>query len=327
MMSTKISQPNNTILSDTTVSKPSAANAMFTQLFQGQMAAMAKQLANKFGIDEEAALKLCNSHCATVDITKLSKRKKSSGPRKPKVPVTAANRCMSRVWGDGFGDDQCKSAKMTDSDYCKRCSKKAAVCDNPCQLDENGKRKGLFCGRVDQFEPGTTLPPFSCGTEVRIVWKGEDVRDAISTGFDGGSFTSYAHTAKKGKSKKKTTTTAKVISEDELASLVSSKAETKTSETKSVSNESETFQDVVNEFGLNSEDDEQVDAEYNLETHGPDDDDELEEGGETLELEQWEHADEEYLVERSSLLIYNEEAEIIGKWGQGATKGAPIPEE
>ena len=162
-----------------------------------------------------------------------------------------------------------------------------------------------------------------------IIWKDGDVREAISSGFDSGKFTSYAHTAKKSKSKKKTQK-AKVISENELAALVSSSTEEKVADQTKVPEpeEEETFDDIVNEFGLNSEDDEEVDAQYNLEVHGPDNDSlPQQDDEETLELEQWEHDGSEYLVERSSLLIYNEDAEIIGKWGQGATEGAPIPTE
>ena len=34
--------------------------------------------------------------------------------------VTQEDRCIARVWGDGSGKDQCKSAKCEGSKFCKR---------------------------------------------------------------------------------------------------------------------------------------------------------------------------------------------------------------
>ena len=293
---------NTTTVPTITTTPTVGANRMMRELFEGQMMAMTTELATKFNVEEEAAQELCATHCVNVDIMKLTKGKKSRGRRKPKAPIAAENRCMCRVWGDGQGVSQCKSAKSLDTDYCKRCSKKAEICDKPCQLDSNGKRLGLFCGRIDQFEPGTNLPPFSCGDEIRIIWKDEGVRDAISSGFDDGKFTSYAHTAKKSKSNRKNSK-AKVISENELASLVATSTD---SEVAAVIDEEDSMNDVLQEFGLTPEEDEE-------ET--------------TLELEQWEHNGEDYLVERSTLLIYNEEGEVLSKWGEGDTINAPIPDD
>eukprot|EP01051_Picozoa_sp_SAG22_P023349 SAG22_NODE_5987_length_920_cov_2.576127_2_plen_159_part_00 len=87
-----------------------------------------------------------------------------------KAPLTADNRCMARVWGSGSGNDQCKCARGEDTDYCSRHAKQAAICEEPCHLDENGKKKGLFCGRIDQFHGNTDLAPFMVGGEIRIEW-------------------------------------------------------------------------------------------------------------------------------------------------------------
>jgi len=54
---------------------------------------------------------------------------------------------------------------------------------------------------------------------------------------------------------------------------------------------------------------------------------EEEDDEESLDVEEWGHEGESYLVCRETLAIYNEEGEEIGKWGEGATAGAAIPEE
>ena len=49
-----------------------------------------------------------------------------------------------------------------------------------------------------------------------------------------------------------------------------------------------------------------------------------EEDEEWLDVEEWEYHGESYLVCRETLVIYNEEGEEIGKWGEGVTEGATI---
>jgi hypothetical protein len=44
-------------------------------------------------------------------------------------------------------------------------------------------------------------------------------------------------------------------------------------------------------------------------------------------LEAWEYQGNSYLVCRETMTIYNEEGDEIGKWGEGTTARAPIPEE
>ena len=48
---------------------------------------------------------------------------------------------------------------------------------------------------------------------------------------------------------------------------------------------------------------------------------------ESLDVEEWEHLGESYLVCRETLAIYTEDGEEVGKWGEGATDGAAIPAE
>ena len=58
----------------------------------------------------------------------------SAAPKRTRTvkEVAAEDRCMARIWGGGYGT-QCKSAKCEGSDYCKRCTKLAAVTTEPVQ--------------------------------------------------------------------------------------------------------------------------------------------------------------------------------------------------
>ena len=114
---------------------------------------------------------------------------------------------MARVWGNGSGCDQCRCARK-DGDYCSRHAKQAAICAQPCMLDDNGKKLGLFCGRIDQFQEGTTLPPFAVGGQIRIEWNSPEFKVALEIGIKNGTF--KRREGAKPKSKGKTQTKPKV---------------------------------------------------------------------------------------------------------------------
>ena len=208
------------------------AEAMFQSLFAGQLEAMARQMATQFNIDADAAVKMATEHAASIDLKQVAKPKRKSGgkPRKPKVPVTAENRCMARVWGDGSGSNQCKCARADGSDYCSRHGKQAAICEIPCQLDDNGKKMGLFCGRIDQFQEGTNLAPFMVDGEIRIEWNSLEHKEAIAAGMENDTI---RHRKKKEKKKKKPVAVVEV-DEEQLAAMVAqtddSKEDEKTNE-------------------------------------------------------------------------------------------------
>ena len=75
---------------------------------------------------------------------------------KPRAEIPSEERCKARVWGDGSGTTQCSLRICQDaspSHYCKAHFKKAEVTEIPLQMDESGKRVGLFMGRIDQPMP------------------------------------------------------------------------------------------------------------------------------------------------------------------------------
>mgnify|MGYP006135120343 CR=1 FL=1 len=279
----------------------STAEAMFSQLFTGQLEAMARQMATQFNIDPEAAVKMASEHASSIDIKSMGnlKRSRSTRTRKPKAPVSTEQRCMARVWGSGNGNDQCKCCRGEGSEYCSRHSKQAIICEKACQVGEDGKKKGLFCGRIDEFIPGTELAPFSSDGIIRIEWKSQNHIEAIAESLEN-------ETCRKNSNSRKTKRKPNIVqvemNEDDLAKIVTNNVETVV-ETQSLDISAETFV----ELGLAEEDDE-----------------EEEEG---LEVEEWEHEGESYLVCRETLVIYNDEGEEVSKWGEDTTSGAPIPEE
>ena len=224
------------------------AEAMFQSLFAGQLEAMARQMATQFNIDADAAVKMATEHAASIDLKQVAKPKRKSGTRtrKPKVPVTAENRCMARVWGDGSGSNQCKCARADGADYCSRHGKQAAICEIPCQLDDNGKKKGLFCGRIDQFQEGTTLAPFMVDGEIRIEWNSPEHKEAIAAGMEDNSI---RHRKKKEKKKKKKSVAVVEVDEEQLAEMVAG-----TDDTKEEENTNEVVNDVTDDSILESAD-------------------------------------------------------------------------
>jgi hypothetical protein len=107
-------------------------------------------------------------------------------PRKVRVtePVSEENQCMARKWNGGDGG-QCTKCKIKDSDFCKACAKKNAICSEPASYNEDGSHTGLFWGRIDN-----SLPIMAAdGKGVAIMWKMEDVKDSIrETLSDGGQW-------------------------------------------------------------------------------------------------------------------------------------------
>ncbi len=291
------------------------AAEMFSQLFAGQLEAMARQMATQFNIDPEAAVKMATEHAATLDLQSMEKpkRRRAAGTRKPKAPVAAEHRCMARVWGDGSGNNQCKCSRVDGSDYCSRHGKQAAICVKACQVNENGKKLGLFCGRIDEFIPGTQLAPFASDGIIRIEWKSQGHLEAIADALENETCRKQTRSRK---SKKKAAVVAVEMNEDELVATITNAEDDTQNKTLAQDN------DVVNAetfaaLGLDEAGDEEADEQFQQEN---DDED-------SLDVEEWEHNGNSYLVCRDTLAIYNEEGEEVGKWGEGATEGAPVPEE
>jgi hypothetical protein len=236
-------------------------------------------------------------------------------------PITAENRCMARVWGNGSGCDQCRCARK-DGDYCARHTKQAAICEQPCMLDDNGKKLGLFCGRIDQFQEGTTLPPFAVGGQIRIEWNSPEFKIALEIGIKNETF--KRREGAKHKSKGKTQTKPKVAKKKSVkvkSSQMDDEDQALLEQEGMEEDPNDSYEKVLADFGLESEGDEEADDLYEESLQQSNDHEE------ELNVEQWEHNDKDYLVDPDTLLIYNEDGEEIGKWGEGETEGASIPKD
>ena len=196
----------------------------FQSLLANQMLAFASHMATQYpDLNAERLNQMANEHCtglnlveATAAIPKKRGKKaaRSGGPRSTPVPE---ERCMARVWHTGSGNDQCAKSRA-DGDYCKGHAKKALIGELAIQVAEEavncahvpaGKRVGLWCGRIDQFQDGQQgIPPYkdSHGI-VRIEWTTEDMRARVSSDVEAGTARYAGDGEKKRKSKPKSTAT------------------------------------------------------------------------------------------------------------------------
>ena len=321
-----------------TVSLPTGKdndNKVMENLFSGQLEAMAKKMASEFNLPVEELMKMVTTHSDSVNILDLAKKGETKTKAKAKskstsnTPVAPENRCMARVWGSGGGCDQCRCSRK-DGDYCARHAKQAAICEQPCMLDDNGKKIGLFCGRIDQFQNGTKLPPFAVGGEIRIEWNSPEFKIALEIGINNGTFkrregvktkskpNAKSQTKPKAAKKKSVKVTSSELDEEDQALLEQEGME---------EDPNDSYEKVIADFGLESDGDEDADEIYQDSLLQQNDDDDGAEEEEELNVEQWEHNGTDYLVDPDTLIMYNEEGEEIGKWGEGETEGASIPKD
>ena len=193
---------------------------------------------------------------------------------------------------------------MDGSEFCSRHAKQAAICAKACQVNENGKKLGLFCGRIDEFIPGTQLAPFSSDGIIRIEWKSQGHLEAIADALENETCRKQTRSRK---SKKKAAPVVVEMNEDELVAAVTNTEDNTDNDTLAQNNDVVT-DDTFAAFGLAEDGDEDADED-------------------SLDVEEWEHNGESYLVCRETLAIYSDEGEEVGKWGEGTTEGAPVPEE
>ena len=106
--------------------------------------------------------------------------------RKERVIPSEGDRCMARTWGskdkgnEGMGP-QC-TAKKCGGDYCKMHAKKAAESETPCQW-KDGKKFGLWCGRIDQPLTGQ-----DADGKWNIIWLHPDMKQKMSEAKEAGTF-------------------------------------------------------------------------------------------------------------------------------------------
>jgi len=129
----------------------------------------------------------------------------------PRKDIDESLRCMARVWGNGYGDSQCRF-KIKDGDYCSRHSKQASIEIKPCVRDENGKKVGLWCGRIDQWQDDNIgIPPYKDSNNVvQIIWNNDNVKHKIKIDIEDGCKRFYKKKPSKRGCKKQT-----VVEEEE----------------------------------------------------------------------------------------------------------------
>ena len=108
-----------------------------------------------------------------------------------KVPLTPDTQCMTRKWNKALtGNHQCTKARLSGTEYCKACNEAAMNWDgavgpelwkfcaeNNLTRKDTKTKKGLWFGRVDQFEPSTTLD--KCAPVTSFV--GDDGKRVVVT--------------------------------------------------------------------------------------------------------------------------------------------------
>ena len=123
-----------------------------------------------------------------AQLTQASEKKsggtaRKGGARKEHSPE---ERCMARTWGSaakgnlGMGP-QC-TAKKCGGDYCKMHAKKAAESEEPCQWRQ-GKKFGLFCGRIDQPLQGQ-----DSDGKWNIIWLDPEMKAKMDEQKEAGTF-------------------------------------------------------------------------------------------------------------------------------------------
>ena len=104
--------------------------------------------------DPLAALSILakTSALASTSVATKTKTKRPRGaPCGPRPIPAPEDRCMART-AEGDGSCQCKNGRKV-GDYCVRHAKQAAANPKPLMFTPDGKRDGLFYGRIDEERP------------------------------------------------------------------------------------------------------------------------------------------------------------------------------
>ena len=346
------------------------AQQMEQQLFGHQLNATVAQLVaglqKEFDLDAEKLAAVSQEFLGGIDYQELLEqahkakgkkggRKKATGTGEKKERSKPDHQCCARVWGSGSGFDQCSFAAK-EGDFCTKHAKQAEITCEPCQVDDDGKKVGLFCGRIDQFQDGEDgVPPYKDASGViRIEWTSSEMKARVEEDMEAGASKELQGAKKKtgGRKKKgatKSPSTVEVQSAEDLAAAIGDVSPTKSDE-------------IVNALDEEDVDDEgSVDAAFKAaDTNGdgvidaqefaamqqgkanqfqkspavvPDElsamADELDEdsdgSGDELELEEREWEGETYAVDPETNAIYDvETGDVIGVWDD--EEGAQIGE-
>ena len=208
------------------------------QLFHSQVSGHANELSaiikEKFG-EVEGLDTTIEEYLASVNLNMDAKPSKGKSKTKttPKEPKTRKERepearCQARIWGDGDGTSQCSFGAGVNGLCTKhaKCETEACI---PCQVTGEGKVKGLYMGRITEFQEGEpNIPPYKDSNGiVRIFWTRGEANARILDGLKDGSHTLGPSAAGRCGTKMKTASKKKKdeTAAEELASAMNSPVE------------------------------------------------------------------------------------------------------
>lgn len=190
---------------------------LFRTQLSGHALALSEILKEKFGELEGFDITV-QEYLAEANLN-LNMDGKTPNSKTPKVRTKKVkpieDLCQARVWGEKHdGTEQCSFIARSNG-LCAKHSKAEELCCVPCTLDENGKRKGLWMGRITQYQEGEPgIAPYKNADGVLcIAWTSGTMKQHIAKALEEGT---CLHAKKPKRSAKK-----KAISE-ELASAMGS---------------------------------------------------------------------------------------------------------
>jgi len=202
-------------------------------LFHFQLDACSEEyhraLMEKFGdqIDSQELLETLNRVRGTQNLDLTKKVKTTKNPKepkpakKPKEPKDPSALCQARTWGDGSGEHQCTFGPGPNG-LCTKHAKQELECCVPCSTtDEGNKRKGLFMGRINQWQDGVegVLPYKDDMGLLRIEWASAHMKSIIQAALEDGSC-KRPETGLSSKRGRKPTSKKSSTADAELAAIV-----------------------------------------------------------------------------------------------------------
>jgi len=165
------------------------------QLFHSQLSGHAQEISRKVlevHGNVEGLETTIQEYLATANLDmnvggKTKSKSKSNAIPKSRKKTEPEDRCQARVWGDGDGTSQCSFSACSNG-LCTKHSKAEAECAIPCQVTPEGKVRGLYMGRITDFQDGqANIPPYKDSNNiVRINWPKGEAKSVISSGLENG---------------------------------------------------------------------------------------------------------------------------------------------
>lgn len=157
----------------------SSTEQIIHDLLLNQMEEFAIQIVTHFpNIDTDRIMQITLEHCNSIHFGDFS----------PYISKKYNDKkCMARVWRTGSGNEQCLKNPRS-GDYCTKHAKEAMETDQPCQVNQDGKKRGLFKGRIDKYQDNREgIPPYKDHNNIlRIEWNLPKMKHIVSTELENG---------------------------------------------------------------------------------------------------------------------------------------------